>query len=301
MSNNILNTWTITGSDNEAIIGNTHFANTPNQKPLAIIVMVHGFLGYKDYGFFPYFARSFADAGFAVHRFNLGHSGMTNEIDTFARPDLFEHDSWNHQVTDVKAVMAAVRQGELSNCTDQNNDCSNVPIVLWGHSRGGVTALLTAGRLFRDCGDSTPDLAGVMTIAAPSFTNRMTQVEQNAVLDAGYAEVTSGRTGQSLRIDAQWLTEQIDQPEDHDLLSLVAYIHTPMLITHGKDDPTVPATCVNEIAAAAVNATTPVQTLLAAGGNHVLNTVNPMPPDSEPSAQLAEVRDACVGFVNGLI
>ena len=42
--------WSIPGSDGEPIIGNTH---VPRDEPAGMVLVAHGFKGYKDYGMFP--------------------------------------------------------------------------------------------------------------------------------------------------------------------------------------------------------------------------------------------------------
>ena len=89
--------WTLPGADSELIHGDCH---VPVGDPRGVIVLVHGFKGYKDYGMFPVIAHHLCNAGFIVHRPNLSHSGMREGTESFERPDLFESDTWNkHRLT----------------------------------------------------------------------------------------------------------------------------------------------------------------------------------------------------------
>ena len=56
MNVDIMN-WTLPGAAGETILGNTHL---PATTPRAAAIIVHGFLGYKDYGFFPTIADTLA-------------------------------------------------------------------------------------------------------------------------------------------------------------------------------------------------------------------------------------------------
>ena len=98
--------WTLTGSDDQPIIGTTH---RPEGAPRGTLIACHGFKGYKDYGFFPRLCRRAAEAGLIAHRFNFSHSGMTNRTETFEKPELFEKDTYSKQVADLQTVHAAVR------------------------------------------------------------------------------------------------------------------------------------------------------------------------------------------------
>jgi pimeloyl-ACP methyl ester carboxylesterase len=275
--------WSIQGSEGEPIIGNAHL---PEARPVGVALVAHGFKGYKDYGMFPRIAESLAGRGLVAHRFNFSHSGMTNAIETFERPDLFEKDTWNKQVFDLLAVLDAVDHGALEG--------RGLPCVLFGHSRGGVSSLLTAGRHADDL--RLARLAGVVTAAAPAACNPLTDQEADKLLDEGFLDSPSSRTGQALRLGKAFLTEQREDPEGHDLLAVAGRIICPVLVAHGEKDPTVPASCAEAIAATCRQATVRV----VAGGDHVFNTPNPMPADAAPSPQLAELLDAVGDFAVGV-
>ncbi|GAB5497022.1 MAG: hypothetical protein Phyf2KO_21020 [Phycisphaerales bacterium] len=275
--------WTLPGADGQTILGNTHL---PKGTPRAAAIIVHGFLGYKDYGFFPTIADTLARIGIAAHRFNLSHSGMTNEIDTFTCPDLFAKDTWNKQVEDIERLMHALDRHELVG--------PGIPVLLVGHSRGSVASLLCAGR--RAAAAMKP-LDAVVSIAAPDSGNRLT-AEQRSLLDQqGFIEVTSGRTGQTLRIDRDFWDEQEAEPGAHDLLKLAADIPSPTLVIHGDSDPTVPQADAEHIASALPNA----ELVIVEGGDHVLNTPNPFPIGTEPSEQLQKALDSMTYFVEGIL
>ncbi len=262
--------WQIAGAEGEPIFGDTH---APPGPPAGVVIVAHGFKGYKDYGMFPRIAETIAARGLIAHRFNFSHSGMTNEIATFARPDLFERDTWNKQVYDLRAVIEAVTAGTL--------DGRDLPFVLFGHSKGGVSVLLAAGR-YADA-DGVPQPAGVATASAPSTCNSMTAGQQQALTEQGFLVSPSSRTGQELRVGRIHLDEQLEAPDDHDLLKVAGRIACPVLIVHGEADPTVPASCAGQIGGALRGA---ARVEIVTGADHVFNTPNPMPPDAESSPQL---------------
>jgi alpha-beta hydrolase superfamily lysophospholipase len=275
-----IKSWSIPGAGGEPILGDTHLPETAAQ---GVIVIAHGLKGYKDYGMFPALARACADAGLIAHRFNFSHSGMTNDLDTFARPDLFERDTWNKQVHDCRAVVEAIASGKL--------DGAGLPYVLFGHSRGGATVLLTAGRFADDA--SFPQPMGIVTAAMPSSCNPLSAEEAEDLFEKGFLESPSARTGQVLRIGRAFLQEQFDDPAGHDLPALASRIRCATLIVHGSDDPTVPVECAEDLRRALGERS---NELIIAGGDHVFNTPNPMPSDAVPSAQLQELLDATVHF-----
>jgi len=276
-------TWDIPGADQQTILGDAHVP-AEGETPRAVCLIIHGFLGYKDYGMFPHLAETCARAGAIAHRFNLSHSGMTANIETFERPDLFERDTWTRQVRDLDAVLDAIARDELLG--------AGLPALLIGHSRGGVTALLAAGRRFER--DEAPLPAGVATMAAPDRCCLWDEQKQREHLEQGYTEVRSNRTGQTLRVGRAWLQELLDHPAAHDLTRHVRMIRCPMLFIHGREDPTVPPTCAHALETASSGRG---EALLIDGGDHVFNTPNPFPPDAEPSPQLAAAERALRTFL----
>ncbi len=276
--------WTIKGSAGKPIIGDCH-RPPPGVEAGGVILIAHGFKGYKDYGMFPRLARQFAAAGFIAHRFNFSHSGMTNNIETFEHPELFEQDTWNKQVHDVHAVISAVNAGTIAG--------NELPYVLFGHSRGGATALLTAGRMADDV--EWPQPAGVATAAAPSRCNYLSPEEEATLLKDGFLISPSSRTGQQLRIGRVWLDEQRAEPNRHDLPRLIATIRCPLLIVHGENDPSVPVDDADRIAEAATSAGEK-RLLKIPACDHVFNTPNPMPEGAQSSPQLQQLIDATTDF-----
>ncbi len=268
--------WTITNDRGLDLLGDTH---TPSSPPAACVILMHGFKGYKDYGFIPILAHDLCDANSLVHRFNFSTSGMTNEIETFARPDLFALDTWNRQVEDVVRVVEAVRSGEIAG--------KGLPIYLVGHSRGGASALLAAGRHRETLG-----LGGVITINAVDDCTRMTQADQDAMLARGYAMTQSARTHQDLRIESTWLIEQLDDPQGHDVLLQASKIECPVCVIHSSDDQAVDPSAGRAIAKACKT-----ELICLEGGNHVLNMPNPSSVDTERSTQLLKVTDAITRLI----
>lgn len=256
--------WTLTNDFGLELFGNTH---TPSA-PTVCAIILHGFKGYKDYGFIPVLASMLADAGVLVHRFNFSTSGMTNEIETFARPDLFALDTWTRQVEDVRCVVRAIRSGELRG--------GDLPITLVGHSRGGATAILSGARHKEEL-----NLASIATINAVDSCARISNEQRDQFRDRGFIETQSARTKQTLRINNDWLREQHEDPELHDVCALAARVGVELLVMHADEDQAVDVQSGRNIAESASAALK-----IISGSNHVLNTKNPACVDETPSAQL---------------
>lgn len=280
--------WMTEGSDGEPIeVSTTRATMTPR----AHAVIVHGFLGYKDYGMLPRLGERLAEAGLMAHRINLSHAGVRGDPSTFSRPDLFERDTWRKQAFDIGAVLDAICAGQ----GPAGDSPRTLEIALIGHSRGGVSCLLAAAERLES--GRWPKPARVVTLAAPSTCCSWDQATRRRVLEDGFHEVRSSRTGQTLRVGRSWLQEQLDDPGWHDLPGRIGAIGCPVLVMHGAEDPTVPVSSAGEIAGAIGANAEPV---VIAGGDHVFNTPNPLPPGEPESPQLLEVIERTIAFLEPL-
>lgn len=293
MNQNTQQSWTLTGANDQLIYGNTHL---PADQPHAIVLMAHGLKSYKDYGFQPALGAFLASHGYIVHRFNFSHSGMTNDIDTFAKPALFEKDTWNKQVTDLKAVAQAVRLGALPGAIAGNE----LPQIWLGHSRGGNTTLLAAGRAFEQGWQVQP--AGVITLAAGDTCCRLTSEQRKLMHDEHGYEMLSSRTGQVLRQGEAWLSEQEADPDAHDPLKAIQAIRCPVLLLHGQLDETVPHDDSLRLKQAADQVTGSRVTFVSmADTNHTFNAPNPLAVDSPVPAQTKAMFEHVAAFVKSLV
>lgn len=265
--------WTFPGSDDQPIYGNTHL---PDGDAIGVLICAHGFKGYKDYGFLPLLCQQAARAGLIAMRFNFSHSGMTNQIDRFERPDLFEKDRWGRQVADLATVL--------------DNAVSDQPVVVFGHSRGGVTSTLFSGRSPQE------SLAGLITAAAPDYACKHDDLVKDQLRAEGRLLSPSGRTGQDLYVGLDWLEEIEKDPERLDPTLAAMRVKCPLLILHGDADETVPVQCARNLHKAA---TPHSELVIIKGANHVFNCPNPLPaqtPLSQLTPQNRELIERSIEF-----
>jgi len=100
-----------------------------------LIVFIHGYMGYKDWGCWELAQRFFVSNGYGFCKYNVSHNGGTVEkpID-FTDLEAFAHNSYSKECQDLQCVLA-----QLEKHFDVYPD-----ILLIGHSRGGGIALLAS-------------------------------------------------------------------------------------------------------------------------------------------------------------
>lgn len=258
------------------IRGNVHLpADDPGGK-LPVALVMHGFKGYKDYGFFPYLTQGLADAGLAAIRFNFSHCGIDDDCSTFGRPDLFERDSWGKQLFDVQVVIGALEALPHA----ERMDVGKVAIL--GHSRGGVVALLTGGTDAR--------VGAVVSLSAPSSAE-MPEDQKRTIREQGFLVSVSSRTGQELHIGRAWVADLDAHAEKRDVMRVVSRMKAALMVVHGTEDDSVPVACAHAIAAAYRGK---AETLILDGAGHTFNCTNPM---SEPSPAIEQLVAAVSAFL----
>src|ERR1035437_7792290 len=73
------------------------------------LVFVHGFKGFKDWGFVPYLGEYFAKQGFFVITFNFSHNGIGDNKTEFTELDKFAANTYSREVREFNEIISAFR------------------------------------------------------------------------------------------------------------------------------------------------------------------------------------------------
>ncbi len=251
------------------------YAKATGDKPA--IVMTHGFLGFKDWAFFPWLASFFAESGFPVVRFNFSGSGMGPQTDgPFEDLEAFQEDSITKQVEDLLSVIHCVTHGQL-----EPDLPAQKKLFLWGHSRGGAICLLAAAR--------TASVKEVATWATISRVNRYLYEAKQAWRKQGFHGFESSRTGQTLKYSTAFLDDVEKWGKEGDVPTYLHNLDVPILLVHGSDDQSVLPAESESLAAVHPSA----QLAILAGANHKFNADHPF---TRPPAVLVEAAQRTVDF-----
>lgn len=217
----------IPGHGGEGILGDLRLADGPAR---GLVVLLHGFKGFKDWGFFPFLADSIVARGFAVVGFNASHGGMGEDGgDIFTRLDLFEKSSWSSYRADLDAVLDRIeaREGPF---TAVDGGLGGVHLV--GHSMGGGLAVLHAA------GDRR--VASVSLLAAVSHVVRFGDEDRRRWRTEGRIAIPNQRTGQTMWLGLDFLDDLERNAGALDIAAAAGAVDVPALIVHGSGDETVP-------------------------------------------------------------
>jgi pimeloyl-ACP methyl ester carboxylesterase len=191
------------------------------------LVFVHGFKGFKDWGFGPYLGKYFANKGFFVITFNFSHNGIGESKNEFTEVEKFAKNTFSREVRELNELLDASRNGFFEGIDPKGK------IGLIGHSKGGALALLTASK--------RNDIDAIATWASISKLDRYSKRQKEDWRNKGYFEILNTRTNQMMRLDISIL-EDIKQNENGslNLENALKNLNRPLLIAHGDQDLAVP-------------------------------------------------------------
>jgi len=237
------------------------------------IVFIHGFKGFKDWGFGPYLGSYFAEKGFSVITFNFSHNGIGENSTEFTELDKFARNSYSREIRELNELVDKIRDGYFSEIH------IDTKIGLIGHSRGGAVALLAASR--------REDINAVVTWASISNFDRYSNRQKEGWRKEGYFNMLNSRTGQIMQLDVLLLDEI--QKDGKGLLNLenaLKKLKKPLLIAHGDQDLAVKIDEAEEIYSWADKSMTEFLKLIGTG--HTFDIVHPFAGSNEKFEKLLD-------------
>ncbi|MBH5318721.1 alpha/beta fold hydrolase [Paenibacillus sp. GSMTC-2017] len=193
---------------------------TLTKKP--VLLFLHGFKGFKDWGFFPYAAESFAKLGYAVITFNFSHNGV-KETD-FDELDKFGGATHSKEQFDIEYVVDALQDERLplSEYLDKDR------LLIVGHSRGGGNSVIFASAF--------PGVKAAVAWNGIADCNLFGEAFREQVLKDGIGYVDNARTKQQMPIQAQFFEDLDSHKERYDIVAQAAGSTVPMIFIQGDQD-----------------------------------------------------------------
>ena len=226
------------------------------------VLLLHGFKGFSEWGFFPELARRLARAGIVAVRMNASGSGVGPDLETFTELEAFERDTPSRQLEDLALAHERILI-----------DVEGVDAArfgLFGHSRGAAGVLLHAAR--------RGDVGALVTWSAVDRYDRFGPEEKEQWRARGFLPVRNARTGQVLRVGLDFLEDVERNAERLDVLSACARIRSPVLVVHGTADEAVELECSRRIAAALEHA----ERSWIEGAGHTFGATHPLRAVEKP-------------------
>jgi pimeloyl-ACP methyl ester carboxylesterase len=261
-------------------------------EPKGIVVLCHGFKGYRTWGFLPFLAGRLRDADMAALSIDFSHNGSrlgSSGADTerrtrsrYPRPDLFRLNTIQRECEDLASVISAVLidglQGRLS---------TGVRIGVFGHSRGAVAAMVNA---------ATGEAVRVLcTWSSPAHPDHFTPAQKERWRRWGELDFTDAVDGERLCLAVGFLDDIETNGEIYDLVRRASGLRIPHLIVHGTADLAVSVDAARAIHDA--EQAVPEKRIVILKTGHTFGVSDPPGLDSErPPRALVEACEVTVGW-----
>ncbi|TYP79620.1 alpha/beta hydrolase family protein [Paenibacillus methanolicus] len=236
--------------------GEVRVSGEEGRRPVALLV--HGFKGFKDWGFFPYAAEQLARSGFAVVTFNFSCNGVGHA--DFDELHKFGRNTYSREQADLTALLERWQAGELP--LSDRMDAARTALI--GHSRGGGNSLMFAA--------SHPEaFQAVVSWNGIADANLFGDEFREQVLLEGIGYVENARTKQQMPITAAFF-EDLDQNRDRfDIVKAIARLPLPVLTIQGDRDAQRLVLGQERLRQAAPHQ----RHLLIEGANHTFGAIHP--------------------------
>ena len=233
-----------------------------------LIIIAPGFLGFKDWGFFPFLAERLCLAGFATLAFSHALCGVRDNPLEITDAQAFSKNSTSQELKDWDLVLDSVLSGRLPHA--EKIRLNSFGIV--GHSRGGSYGILMAARV--------PQIHSVVAWGAIQTFQRYDAESQRQWRAAGTWEAAQDRSGNKLFLGLQAL-DALERNRDRlDVLRAIRSVNVPVLFLHGRDDKRVKVAEAQALWKCANPYLSRLHIIESAG--HTFRTQHPLDKPSEP-------------------
>ena len=248
--------YLLRGADNVPFLADLFYAKGDRQP---VIIFLHGFKAFKDWGPWQKVARQFAENGFITVLFNFSHNGTSiDHPESFVNKDLFSKWTISRDLEDINAVLNWINSEDFPAKEFKGNK-----LFFVGHSRGGSLAIIAGAEL--GCN-------GVVTWNAPAdFFSHWNKELLDQWQKEGIIYIENKRTGEKLPYSYEVYVDYKQNEDKYTPVKRIKDLSVPVLIVHGDQDETVPV----ENAYRLKEANPSVNLEIISGGTHTFGGKHP--------------------------
>lgn len=237
-----------------------------------VVLFMHGFKGFKDWGPFPAACEELSSSGFAVVAFNFSLNGVGDNLLEFDRLELFARETLSQDLRDVGSVIEALKRQEI---TSDKARLETDQIGILGHSRGGHTAVSAAAEY--------AEIACLVTWSAVADYNARWSDQMIKDWETkGVTEIKNGRTGQMMPVQRVVFDDALENADRVIALNRIQNLHLPALFIHARGDEAVPYSEAEKLYRASPSQEKELKLIPEAG--HTFDTSHPFEEEEFPEA-----------------
>jgi dienelactone hydrolase len=253
-------------------------------RPKPVVVFIHGFKGFKDWGHFNVLADYFAQHGFVFVKLDLSHNGVVpGGIGDLEDLDAFGRNNFSIELDDIGCLIDALHKPGATPLPTSEVDLSRLYLV--GHSRGGGLVMLKAAE---DARVHAVAAWAPITDVNPGWPEAyMQQWQQN-----GVQYIENARTKQQLPLYYQIVEDYHANRRRLDIAhNLRRHVRQPLLVIHGDEDETLPVQKAHELPRWKPD----TELVILPGATHMFGGAHPWDVGELPD-HAQEVADRTIAF-----
>ncbi len=216
-----MQTCSIRRNDNEVINFDIRKTGTSSKKPLVIVS--HGFKGFKEWGFLPYLSERMAEKGAIVYTQDFSLNGIIDAEKRTYDIDKFSRNTISQALSDIDYL--------INHCKEEYKEEWNGDVYLFGHSLGGGISIV-AGKKFEA-------VKKIAVWGSISTFDRYSQRQKEIWRKRGVMEFNDQTTGETFKIDICYLEDLESNADEFSIMGSIKNLEKPLLILHGHVDVTV--------------------------------------------------------------
>jgi pimeloyl-ACP methyl ester carboxylesterase len=247
-----------------------------------LLIICHGFKGFKDWGFFPYTADKLAQHLHVV-TFNFSHNGVGEDGMNFSELEKFALDTYSKDLEDLQLLIQKLKDDSLA----LPYHLGSLPVFLLGHSRGAGVSLLYAF-------DHPSQINAVISWNGISNVDLLSQEMKDEMRQKGRTFIRNARTKQDMPLDIAILHDIEVNQDRFNILERVKSTKVPIALIQGTEDFKHLQAGSEKLEENNPN----IQRHQIANGNHTFNAVHPFKGETE---QLTEAINQTTKFIQRIL
>jgi dipeptidyl aminopeptidase/acylaminoacyl peptidase len=257
-----------------------------DNRPKPVILHIHGFKGFKDWGYFNQLAEFAALREFVFIKMNFSHNGTTpdNPVD-FVDLEAFGSNNFSIEQDDMGKVIDLIFSSDLK---VDKNEMDLGRFFLTGHSRGGAAVILKG--YYDKRVKAIASWAGINDLSNQFSSGKISKWKEK-----GVTYIENSRTKQLMPLYYQLVEDYLKNENTLNVPEVIKNFMKPMLIIHGSNDPTIPVQVAYQSQKWNSNAVLHI----IEGGDHVFGGTHPWNSDKLP-AKARQVIDKTLEFFGSL-
>ena len=208
--------------------GDLHYAG---HSSCPILLIIHGFRGSKNWGFFPTIAEEFAQNGSIVLTWNMSLNGYSKNSQYIDQPDNFARNTITQEMVDTQSIIDSILQDDRIISGDIRSHW-NGDIHVLGHSRGGGIGILISAE--------NPSIKKLALWNTISRFGRFTERQKKLWSETGTFPIDETEDGIIIAMNYTYISDLELHGDEFSPLRSIAEVSADILIVHAEQDMTVP-------------------------------------------------------------